>query len=563
MRAWIARGVILGALVAWGRVGGIAEANPDPLYTFFGDDWATSAFGQALSGGCDINRDGVPDVVIAGGQERIADGHELVYVFSGRDWSLLYTLVQPNYDGYGSWDRKDDFGVSVDCRGDIDADGYADILVGASFADEAGLNEGSAYVFSGRDGHLMHTITPSIPGSYHPGFFGWRVGFVKDVNGDRRDEVAIGAPAAEDRDARRFYERGAVEVYTRGGDGRLRLLYRLVPPNDGIPLNKRYFGIAIAAGDANGDGVSDFFIGAPGSAQYFGERPGAVYGYSGRNGTLLSRFVAPTLGTRYGGSVDVADMNGDGYQDIVIGESHYVPPGESEETGRIEVRSGRTGSRLLEIEGGEEEYLGVSVVAEDISHSGRPNILATAAVELGEDDAHVDLHIYSATGALLGKLHGDSDSGFARALSHIGDLNRDKFQDFMISSLPWRRPPWGKVDLYKGTSGVGLSEPVPGIAGQDNTVTANAAEGATVVFVWGTDRVGRTRIPGCRGAWLDFTDPREAGRSVVVNGTASFTRRVSDGLHGRTRRMQAFEIPAEGIQDSGCRVSNLVTFTFR
>ena len=47
------------------------------------------------------------------------------------------------------------FGQSVGCAGDIDGDGFDDVIVGAPFADPAAVNSGSAYVFSGASGNLL------------------------------------------------------------------------------------------------------------------------------------------------------------------------------------------------------------------------------------------------------------------------------------------------------------------------------------------------------------------------------------------------------------------------
>ncbi len=93
----------------------------------------------------------------------------------------LYT-----FDGDSSDDR---FGRSVSGAGDVNGDGYDDVIVGAEHDDNNGLSSGSARVFSGRDGSVLYTSDGDSPGDY----FGLSVSGAGDVNGDGYDDLIVGA----------------------------------------------------------------------------------------------------------------------------------------------------------------------------------------------------------------------------------------------------------------------------------------------------------------------------------------------------------------------------------
>ena len=111
------------------------------LYTFNGDS-AFDLFGLSVSGAGDVNGDGFADLIVGAiGNDNNGSFSGSARVFSGVDGSVLYT-----FDGDSA---EDHFGWSVSGAGDVNGDGFADLIVGAVFDDNNGSASGSAYVFTG------------------------------------------------------------------------------------------------------------------------------------------------------------------------------------------------------------------------------------------------------------------------------------------------------------------------------------------------------------------------------------------------------------------------------
>ncbi len=117
------------------------------LKTFTGDS-AGDRLGYSLNGGGDVNKDGFPDFVAgASGDDNNGSDSGSIRVFSGRHFLLSSSpAVLYTFDGRGVGDS---IGIACDIAGDINGDGYADVLGGAWYDDDKGTSSGSVSAFSG------------------------------------------------------------------------------------------------------------------------------------------------------------------------------------------------------------------------------------------------------------------------------------------------------------------------------------------------------------------------------------------------------------------------------
>jgi hypothetical protein len=189
----------------------LAAAQLPRLYSFYGDR-PGERMGVSVSRAGDVDADGFEDVIVGatdgnGASAEIGEAH----VFSGRDGSWIYTF---RADEGGT-----SFGGSVSGAGDVDSDGYADLVVGARYDDTAAIFAGAVYVYSGRNGNLLHAFYGDEEGDR----LGNEVACAGDVNGDGHDDVIAGAFFANHNgfwsgSARVFSGKTGAILYTFDGD---------------------------------------------------------------------------------------------------------------------------------------------------------------------------------------------------------------------------------------------------------------------------------------------------------------------------------------------------------
>jgi FG-GAP-like repeat/FG-GAP repeat len=311
---------------------------------------ADGAPGDQLGSGIecagDVDGDGVPDVIAS------APYIDTAYVYSGRDGRVLLTL-------HGAT-KGDNFGQHVASAGDVDADGHADIIIGAPNAAAAGKDAGGAYVYSGKDGHLLLALAGERPGD----MFGSTVTGYAD---GKYRFLVVGAPSAGPRKAGR--------VYVYSGLAR-RPKFVIDADATGVALGYMFVSVL---GDVDGDGVPDIFASDWSNAAK-GPGTGRVYVYSGRTGQRLYTFTGATPGEGFGTTHSVAgDVNGDGRADLIVGSWQYS--GAAQSGGRAYLYDGRTGG-LLHIYTGRipGDTFGFDAVGMGTTDdSGQAELLITAA----------------------------------------------------------------------------------------------------------------------------------------------------------------------------------------
>ncbi len=148
------------------------------------------------------------------------------------------------------------FGYSVSTAGDVNGDGYADVIVGAPYYANGESGEGRAHLYYGSAAGLSTTAGWTAEGNQAGANFGWSVGTAGDVNGDGYADVIVGAPSYDNGQA----DEGAALIYY-GSPAGLSMTSDWLVESDQAGAK---FGYAVgSAGDVNGDGYADVVVGAP------------------------------------------------------------------------------------------------------------------------------------------------------------------------------------------------------------------------------------------------------------------------------------------------------------
>ncbi len=432
----------------------------------------------------DLNGDGFADVVIGASSANVGIGQVYVYRGSAAGLSVANPTVLSG-QGIGN----EFFGESVASAGDVNGDGYGDLIIGAHYA----AGTGQAYIYLGGANGItanQQPVTLTGPDGDH-GEFGISVSSAGDVNGDGYADVVVGAEEVVDNRGRAYIYLGSAAgvsatqspVVLTGPDG---------VGGPGAPDG--YFGHSVAsAGDVNGDGFGDLIVGAAGVPR--------AYVYYGSASGLSATATPVTLSPPGGNGVSfgqaaagAGDLNGDGYADVIVGD-----PAANIFDGRAYVYWGSSAGVsatqpplvLATAQGDAGDFGGSVSSAGDIDGDGYADLIVGADA-VGNDAGQAYVFFGGASDSLvttqpvvLTGLTGVA-GGFGAPVAGAGDIDGDGFADVMVSA-----PRLGNVYFYRGGA---TRRPSPA---QPALITGPAAAGpffGSAIASLGIDRA-RRRAP--------------------------------------------------------------------
>ena len=472
-------------------LGGLAGGNGFKISGAGEADAAQAGYSVGAAG--DVNGDGFDDLIIGVKNATGADiGSGAAYVVFGKAGGFPAGLSGANLDGTNGFVIRGlghdyDTGASVSGAGDVNGDGFDDLVIGAYDSDVGGPNRGAVYVVFGKaDGFAPVLSTAALDGSN--GFTilgaanGDNAGFsasgAGDVNGDGFADLIIGAPFAHEGGS----ERGAAYVvFGKAGGFGASLSLSSLDGSAGFKLsgvaNSDRAGRSVSgAGDVNGDGFADLIVGAPYAREGGSERGAAyvVFGKAGGFGASVAlagldgsagfKLSGVANDDRAGFSVSGAgDVDGDGFDDLIVGAlfaheggtnrgAAYVVFGHAGGFGASVALASLDGNAGFKLRGvADFDNAGFSVSgAGDLNGDGFADLIVGAfGADEGGNNRGAAYVVFGRTGgfgasmALSGldgsngfKLSGAADNDNAgSSVGGAGDVNGDGFDDLVISAL--------------------------------------------------------------------------------------------------------------------------------
>ena len=284
---------------------------------------ANAYYGDTVNTAGDVNGDGYSDVVVSASQYSNGENYEgRVYLYLGSSSGLASIATWS-----GESDQVSAFYGGARTAGDVNGDGYSDVIIGATYYDNGQNNEGRAYLYYGSASGLATTAAWTGESDQASTYFGSGVGTAGDINGDGYSDVIIGAPN---------YSNG------ESTEGRS---YLYLGSSSGLPTTANWTGESnqaggaygrrqASAGDVNGDGYSDVVVAAHNYAN--GQNyEGQSYLYLGSSSGLATTAAwtgeSNQASGYYGSDLSSAgDTNGDGYSDVLVG-AYYYDNGQGDE----------------------------------------------------------------------------------------------------------------------------------------------------------------------------------------------------------------------------------------
>ena len=444
----------------------------------------SSATGLSVDSAGDFNGDGFDDLIIGVPDTTGGDDDGDVYIVYGQAGGFAPEVQLPLLgDGdtlqiRGNANERLDYFVSS--AGDVNGDGFDDVIIGAPFADVDGLNDaGKSYLVygsgatptgtlnvSGLDGSNGFAMTSGSEG-LTSGLFGVSVSEAGDINNDGYDDFLVGASGERSQGnvgvgGRTYYVFGGPSLSATG-----LIDINSIGGSVSEPVGGADFGFSVAgAGDVNGDGFDDYISGAPNA-----NGSGAAYLESWN--LFGDSFAIPGLnaGDKLGRSVSGAgDINGDGIGDIIVGAT------QADGTGVAYVIFGQKGSSLTSVD----------LTALD----GRNGFVVNGI---------------------------DIESWTGQAVSSAGDINGDGFDDVIIGASGglFEDSRAGETYVIFGND---FSDVVDQLGGAGNDTLSGGTADEILIGAQGDDSIGGGGNDVLKGALGNDTLDGGAGSDTMIGG---------------------------------------------
>lgn len=497
-------GIASTALIAW--LGGPVQGQSFPPSFFFSTLDGSNGFiiqgandgdysGRSISGAGDINGDGIDDLIIGAHYASPNNNSEAgaSFVVFGSNSPFSATLDLSTLNGSNGFvlegSQEEEYsGWSVRSAGDINGDGTDDLIIGAPYAE---LNDstytGGAYVVFGRTGGFGASLALSsldgntgfvVLGKNDGDYAGTSVSGAGDVNGDGIDDLIIGATGANNEAGESYIIFGSASSFAD------TLGLQTLNGSNGFAIQgiheDDYSGASVSnAGDINGDGIDDILIGATyayagntyvgESYIVFGRDTGfganfALSSLDGSNGFIIQGIGEYGIGYGIRSVSALGDVNGDGFDDIHIGNpaaeingngytgKSYVIFGKNTGFGPTLDVSSLNGTNGFSMQGtNEDDIFGIVGNGGDVNGDGindiiigAPGISPDGNMEAGQSyvifgqstgfSANLDPNMLDGNnGFILKGIATESYSGIAVDIA--GDVNGDGIDDLIVGAF--------------------------------------------------------------------------------------------------------------------------------